>query len=156
MGDVGSSRPVREIMAPLWPSVFDHGIRKEACSMPVIVVPNSMRTLLLTCLVGSYRLRLGTQSSEDLQMPWKAVVEALYTVASCAFDKSSPRRRQCMYSRVTRSLLTLCKELGASFETPFLVEVSIAPPSQGAPWKVCQNRKPANQLLIHSVDHFPM
>ena len=85
------------------------------------------------------------------EIPWKAVVEAPYTAAYFAFDKLSPRRRQCMYSRVTGSLLTLCEELGASFETPFLVEVSIAPPSQGAPWKVCQNCKPANQLLIHSL-----
>src|ERR1700683_5092468 len=90
-----------------------------------------------------------------LQTPWKAIVEALNIAASLAFERSRPCNKQWRCSRVTGSLLSLCDWSGTSLATPFFTDKRIGPPSQGAPWKVCQNLKPANQPLTQSTDHLP-
>ena len=66
MGDVGSLRSVRIIVAPLGPSVFDQGMSKVAYRTPDGVESKTIWVVLETCLEGSNRLRLGMQSSEDL------------------------------------------------------------------------------------------
>jgi hypothetical protein len=67
MGDVGSLRSVRIIVAPFEPLVFDHGMLKLAWHILDGVESKMIQAVLETCLEGSKRLQLGTQSSEDLK-----------------------------------------------------------------------------------------
>ena len=75
MGDVGSLRSVRIIVAPFEPLVFDHGMLKLAWRTPDGVESKLIWVVLETCLEGLKRLQLSMHSSEDLQTPWNAAVE---------------------------------------------------------------------------------
>src|ERR1700722_8468003 len=132
--------------APATRVVFVQGICKVA-NLVSLMEEKDKGAERATCLTLSKVLRLGTTSSPSLQHDQKATQAIAHTAASKELVRSRPLLKAYMCSTVTGGRLRRFDVAGTNLRTPFLVCSSIGPACHGAPFTMCQKRRPESQVF---------